>query len=301
VLTYPKLALPGLTIRKTDVPVEPEPKESLKSAAAGTLLGTRLSRQLLPAVRSEVGLFLVASKLGVRPSTIRKILDGRTLSKVVERKIDASLRAGALSASTTFASAKLERLIEIFHLYHQERSLEAVGEKIGLTRERVRQLLVKGSKIGLFRYQSLRNTRPSVPKEKLLSDYRKFLKLYLVARANNISTVQLKNLRKLYGITQNDLEQVRYEGRKQVCVEKYAHFSARLGHPPSTTELQKGSGSYLSQTITKLWGSFQNFQTDLAATADGNSRSPTRTIRPTPAGKRPGLSACFLDQDSAGR
>lgn len=262
-LTSPRFALPDLTIRETNVRIEPESKHFLKSAAGSSPLSARLGRQLRPVVQNEVALFLVASKLGVRPSTIRKILDGCTLSKVVERKVDAALKAGALSTHGGAASAKLERLFEIFHLYHKERTLEGVGEKIGLTRERVRQLLVKGSEIGLFQYKSHRSFKPSVSKEKILSDYQKFQKLYLVARANGISTVQLKNLRTLYGITLRDLEQARDEGRKRTCIEKYASFSASLGHPPSTTELQRSSGSYLSQTIRKLWGSFQSFRSDL--------------------------------------
>lgn len=267
--TRHKFTVPRLTLRRANVPMESEPRQRLRASAGSSRLGTRLSRQLRQAVRNEVSLLLVASKLGVRPSTIRKILNGWALSRVVERRIDTALNEGALSAPFGLASAKLEKLTDIFDLYQRERSLEAVGKKIGLTRERVRQLLVKGSKIGLFHYQPLRHFRPSVSKEKILSDYLKFRKLYLVARENGISTVRLKNLRLRYGITQKDLERLRYEGRKQVCLLKYAQFTSRLGHPPSTTELQNGSGSYLSQTIRKLWGSFKDFQNELAQSYHG--------------------------------
>ena len=262
-LTYPK------TMPSTRVIAEAETVLGRENpaAAAGLLVpcgrGLSTARQVSLLVKTDLDLLLVSSGLGVRPSTIRKIQYGRPISEAVERKIETALRGGALSKPATRTLSKLERLFAVHQLYEEERSLEGVGRRIGLTRERVRQLLVKGSKIGLFHYQSLYRSRPLISKEKILSDYKKLQRLYRVAGSNGISTLYLKTLLAMHGITRKDLEGVRREGRMRECIEEYAGFAARLGHLPTTTELQKGSGSYLSQKITKLWGSFQAFRNTL--------------------------------------
>jgi hypothetical protein len=50
--------------------------------------------------------------------------------------------------------SRLERLLEVHRLYQAHGTLAATAKALGLSRERVRQLLIQGSKVGLFEYRS---------------------------------------------------------------------------------------------------------------------------------------------------
>jgi hypothetical protein len=222
-----------------------------------------LSHRIEERIKSTLELILVSSRLGVRPSTVRKILSEKPVSQIVQTKINSALREGAAAMPVRIRCSSLERLLDVHRLYQKERTLQAVGERIGVSRERVRQLLVRGSKMGLFRYESFRYTQPFVSKEKILGDYKRFLRLNRVARENSLSRWVLIKLIDLYGITPNDLKRIRFERWKLQCIEEYKGYAVKLGHPPTTAELQKGSGRYLSHKITKLWGSFGAFRKEL--------------------------------------
>jgi hypothetical protein len=254
--------------RRDDVrdPAAPFPRETLPSG------------WIEERIKSTIELFLVSSRLGVRPSTVRKILAGKPVSQIVQTKIDTALQGSAASNPVRIRCSSLERLLDVHRLYQKERTLQAVGERIGVSRERVRQLLVRGSKMGLFQYESFHHTQPFVSKQKILADYRRLLRLNRVAKANGLSRWILIKLIDLYGITQNDLKRIRFEGWKLQCIDEYKGYAAKLGHPPTTAELQKGSGRYLSHKITKLWGSFGAFRKELhnPGHLEGSSRSNQR-------------------------
>jgi hypothetical protein len=245
--------------------------------AADPDCGDFLSGRIQDMVKNDLGLYTVSSELGVRPSTLRKILEGKSVSPILERKIDAALRNGAAEDPVRIRRSSPERLLQTFLLYQRERSLHAVGKRMGLCRERVRQLLVKGSQIGLFRYESLRRPQPFVSREKILADYKRVTKLNRVAGMNGITAARLKKLVAHYGITQKDLDDIRREHRRLRCIEEYHRFAARLGHLPTTTELQRSSGAYLSHKITTLWGSFGSFRKELQCPDE--SASPRRPSR----------------------
>jgi ribosomal protein S14 len=52
-----------------------------------------------------------------------------------------------------------ERLLELHERYRRAGTLEAVGREMGVTRERVRQLLRKGAWMGLYPYPAARRRR----------------------------------------------------------------------------------------------------------------------------------------------
>jgi hypothetical protein len=153
---------------------------------AGTNSTAALKNKLGEIIKSDVDMFNLASQLGVTPTSLRKIYDGNPVSKFLEKKLAAALRAPNLTNLQNKPSAQIERLQTTYNLYKQVGTLEAVGKQVGVTRERVRQLLVQGDRMGLFKY--IPYEYPFVSKEKIIEDYMKTLSFSRVARLNNIPT-----------------------------------------------------------------------------------------------------------------
>lgn len=116
-------------------------------------------------VRNKIDLWKLSHRLNVNPSTIQKILDGRPVSRSIIKMIAAAFQevgvcdhSEARHRNHGSNRLNIEKLTAVHALYEQERSLRTVGEKLGFSRERVRQLLEKGSEIGLFDYSPLKSS-----------------------------------------------------------------------------------------------------------------------------------------------
>lgn len=242
----------------------PAPRTTLPQRGA---IDTEASSSIIGNLRSfikECGSIPIASiRLGVRISTLEKLLAGTSVSFHSKQKIGRLLNDRELrKASIAYPASMVERLTKVHVLYKEHGTLEAVGREMGLTRERVRQLLVKGSRLGLFEYKPF--TFPYVPKEKLIADYTHFLSLSKVAQINKISPSYLRKLMTAYSITHNELDFCAKEARKARCVEQYNRIMDKLGHHPTTTELQATSeGHTLHTRINRLWGSIDAFRQEL--------------------------------------
>ena len=154
---------------------------------------------------------------------------------------------------------RFKRMMEAHKLYTEKGTLEVAGKHMGITRERVRQLLETGTRHGLFEYKPY--NYPFVPKEKILDDYKKFLNLNDVASANNITAGYLHKLLTAYNITEENISPARIERHKLNCIDKYNRIKNKLGHHPTTTELQSTSdGHALHNRIIRLWGSIDTFR-----------------------------------------
>jgi hypothetical protein len=214
-------------------------------------------------VTNETDLLRVSDRLNVNPSTVRKIVEGNPVSRSVKKKIRDAFKQEELNPAESRHST-VERLLEVYHLYEEAQSLRTVGQKMGVSRERIRQLLEKGSEAGLFEYKPLKFPlvyKNPIPKKKILRDYKKFLRLKAVAKSNGISTTHLSKLLDLHQITNEDLKMARKEGERAKCIRRYYSIVRRLGHHPTTTELQRlKSARYLSSQIRRLWGSFGAFR-----------------------------------------
>lgn len=121
-------------------------------------------------IRDEIDLLEVSSRCQVNPTTLRKILEERPVSPPTERKIRAGLGLTPPPGGMSSRLSTVERLCELRRLYQEKGTLAAVGRSVGLSRERVRQLLVKGAEIGLFEYTSRASSFPS--RKKILDDHR---------------------------------------------------------------------------------------------------------------------------------
>src|SRR5262245_5457313 len=223
------------------------------------------------ALIDELGsLELAAAALSVRPSTLRKVLLGRSLSGPALAKLRRSLDVPPDANDVTATKARLHehaqrhqaRLRSIYDLYRRLGTLEAVGRNVGLTRERVRQLLVSGTKLGFFKYQP--REYPYIAKDKLLADYRVSLSLDKVAELNNVPTAYISKLLTAYRVRRNELRAIGKEGRKDRCIEEYRAITSQLSHHPTTTELQSTpKGHSLNARIVRLWGSTDAFRETL--------------------------------------
>lgn len=214
-------------------------------------------------IGSDLDLLKVSSSLKVGPTTIQKILNGVRVSPYLEMKIkDALERINSLDDLGAGNPRSVDRLLAIYKMYQEEGTLEAVGKKIGLTKERVRQLLASGTRLGLFIYKPY--DYPYVPKEKLIGDYIDSLSLHKVARINKISPAYLKKLMTAYSITEKELSGYGLAGRKKQCIEQYNEIVGQLGHHPKTTELVEPSERRsLWARISRVWGSFDAFRKEL--------------------------------------
>lgn len=213
-------------------------------------------------VRDGIDLLEISARCRVNPTTLRKILEERPVSRYAEKKIRAGLGFSPPPGGMPSQPSKLKRLHEVHRLYREKGTLAAVGRTMGLSRERVRQLLVRGAEIGLFEYMPRPPSFPS--REKLLEDYRKILRLDAVAGVNHLSLDSLRRLCRSYRITREELAAIRNERRRMAFIDLYLCLAQEIGHHPTTAELQRLElGRSLQWQIRKGWGSIEAFRSAL--------------------------------------
>ena len=152
--------------------------------------------------------------------------------------------------------------MECFRLYQQGGTLVYVAEKLKLTRERVRQILKKGTSLGLFKYWG--HEYPYLEKDKVLEDYSKSQNLTEVAKINNVSLGYLRRILTAYKVRNEDLEIIKEKFKKNQCIEEYQQIVSELGHHPTTTELQSNDRRRaLGVRIVRSWGTTDRFREEL--------------------------------------
>lgn len=218
-----------------------------------------LASKLREIIKSDVDIFDLASKWGVTETSLRKIYEGKPVTRFLTRKVEAALACARPTDQVARPSAAIERLRSIHKLYKELGTLEAVGEQVGLTRERVRQLLVKGRGIGLFEYKPYEY--PYISKDKLIDDYIQSPNLGYVAKINQISPSYLRKLLTAYSISEERLAECRAENKRARSIEQYNRLVDKEGHHLTTTELQSTSeGHSLHCRINRLWGTIDAFR-----------------------------------------
>jgi DNA polymerase/3'-5' exonuclease PolX len=113
--------------------------------------------------------------------------------------------------------ARMKFYNECFRAYLEGGTLKSVACKMKLTRERIRQILVKGTQLGLFNYTG--RDYSFIEKNKIVEDYSRYLSLRLVAKANDITVNYLKQLLTAYKITDVDLQKIREVAGRKKCIE----------------------------------------------------------------------------------
>jgi transposase-like protein/DNA-binding Lrp family transcriptional regulator len=177
---------------------------------------------------------------------------------------------------------------EMYRMYADGGTLESVGRRYNVTRERIRQNLEDGSARGLFVYPIPKPTPRDV--ETMLDAYREELALSRVATRFGMTRLALTKWMAENGVLPNDLERVALEGRKNRAFGEYMALVEQLGTHPTTTILQREHRA-LSGAIDRHWGDFRSFRLefDIPAPALGNPNIREDIARWTERQKQLGL------------
>lgn len=228
-----------------------------------------LASRLREEVKDKVDVLKASSRFGVNPSTIYKILEGRAVSFALKRKLVAHFQdSKAARRPGLHKIVGVEKLNQVYRLFRREGTLAAVARQIGVTRERVRQLMIHGSQLGLFEYKGLKRKpfrRHLVAKDKLLEDFKVHDNLQRVADINRIPLKFLYDLLKTYRVTREQLLSVRRARIKEQLIAQYHRVRKRVGYDPSIWELSKHSKyrRRYYRRIASIWGSVRAFRKEL--------------------------------------
>jgi hypothetical protein len=158
-----------------------------------------------------------------------------------------------------------ERMRLVKRLYDEYETLDKVGSLLRLSRERIRQILNKGQRYGLFTYQLSRDkkfdeTRNKINKEQLKELIRTTRNQFDICSKLEIDINTLQRLIKYYNI---DLESYKQDARYSRYLTEYSEIVRILGHHPSTTVLQHNKKwRKIAVGINRLWGGFDRFRSE---------------------------------------
>jgi len=160
---------------------------------------------------------------------------------------------------------KIEYYKEIFKLYKEYGTLEKVGRKVGLTRERIRQILERGNRYGLFEYP-IKKDLISYPflinyftnKEELLNELSDCLKKDEMLLALSTDIVNFNRLLSHFNLNIKDIQ---IYSKKKTLKMQYDEYVKNIEYHPTTTEMREGKEARnIWAKITRYWGSMENFR-----------------------------------------
>lgn len=218
-----------------------------------------------------------ALRLRVYRRTLAKLLRGRPVAPVTLTKVEQRIKRGVLRRSlrTVVQPEKVAQARRLQRLYQRYGTLEAVGQRMGVTKQAVWSLLVQWSRRGVISYRPLKHRavfQPRISKSKLLQDYRRVLSFTQVARLNKLPKEHVARASQIYGITEAELERIRRERWRQEYLARYLQLAGRLGYRPNTSRMYEAGYGGLTSRILKSWGSFRAFKRTLV----NRVRSQTR-------------------------
>lgn len=158
-----------------------------------------------------------------------------------------------------------ERMRLVKRLYDEYGTLDKVGSLLRISRERVRQILKKGQKYGLFTYQLTRDKKfdevlNKIDKEQLKELIRTTRNQFDICSKLEIDINTLQRLIKYHNI---DLESYKQDARYRRYLNEYSEIVRILGYHPSTTILQRNrKWRKIAVGIDRLWGGFDRFRSE---------------------------------------
>lgn len=181
-----------------------------------------------------IGLFELRQKLGIKKSCLRR-------------------RAIARKAS---------RFQQVKEAYERLGTLEKTGKELGLTRQRVSQILSKGKQLGLFSYErksgNLRILKRELSREILIKDIELLCSGTKICLKYNINSTKLKVLLKYFNIDFTEYQRAIRAGK---YIQGYSKIVDALGYHPTTTELNsRPEWRKIWVGIDRYWDSIDNFR-----------------------------------------
>jgi len=161
---------------------------------------------------------------------------------------------------------KIKKLQVAEETYNRCGTLEAAGKKLGITRERVRQLLRDGKRYGITDYQPSRKRAKTrfeelqivLPCSTLFNELVKNIDKKKICNKYGINGGELRKLIKNYRIESSDII---HERAKKRYAKLYGKIVENLGYHPATTEIQKTrKWRYIHAGICNHWGNFEKFR-----------------------------------------
>ena len=162
-----------------------------------------------------------------------------------------------------FLQKNIEKTQNIYRLYKELGTLEEVGKKLGVSRERVRQLLEKGDQAGVIEYKptylsQFDELTEKINKKELQNliiehgSIKDIVNYCLKEYGLEINDGKIQDLISLYQIDFHDFLTLH---RKRRCQNEYDDMVQQLGYHPTTTVMQKTSSwRALWARISRLWG-----------------------------------------------
>ncbi len=156
-----------------------------------------------------------------------------------------------------------KHLMEVKTLYDKYLTLQKVGDELNVTRERVRQLLEKGGKYGLFVYErhkvhNIEKLVTSYSRDRIIAAIRETFNTNELCEKLNIDNIDLKLLIKHFNIDYGEYKRQQRIGK---CLQGYQQIVDCLGHHPSTTELSSRMSWALTwRKINRYWGNIHKFR-----------------------------------------
>jgi hypothetical protein len=173
-----------------------------------------------------------------------------------------------------------ERAVKVRDLYLRLGTLRAAAEQLGITRERVRQIIASGVRQGFFEKPA--RASGSFDAERAYSALLAGEAWSKVAADNGVTKSKLRYLlnRGLAGAV--DAAAVRRAIQRASALDEYSRVCGELGGHPTTTEMQRSKkGHALHAKILRAWGSIEAFRLEVGAPTptQGNPHIRTDTRR----------------------
>ncbi|UCB57564.1 MAG: hypothetical protein JSV30_02985 [Candidatus Omnitrophota bacterium] len=174
----------------------------------------------------------------------------------------------------TIDKKKLERLRMTKEIYDKCHTLQKTADELHITRERVRQLLRKGEKLGLFKYElykqkkreqergesrnKLKDLMNNYDRISLINEIKMLISPSKICMKLNIAKDDFDRLLKHFNIDYQEYQRLARLGQ---CLAQYSLIVDTLGHHPTTTEMcSRKHWRGIWSKIDRYWGSIDKFR-----------------------------------------
>jgi AraC-like DNA-binding protein len=217
----------------------------------------KLIRKIVKNLRQKYSIQKVAKSLNMSFGAIRDLLFRSYNCKNIN-----DLRK-KLKIKRNLSNKEIAKLRMVKELYDKCLTLERVAEQLHLTRERIRQLLNKGEKYGLFEYElnrekKFRELLTIYNRDSLIKEIKLLISPSKICLKLNIKQSEFDKLLQHFNIDYKDYRLAAAMGR---CLEKYSQIVDALGYHPTTTEMNtKTEWRAVWGAIDRYWGNMEVFR-----------------------------------------